>query len=128
MAETKTGTFDDLIDMTPEDLIPIIIKLKNLIMTVDPNSVETVRLGDRAATFGVGPKKMKEGYCYLMPHKKWINLGFYQGGILNDKTGILEGTGKKLRHIKVHSIEEIKNPAIKNLIRLAVEERKNAIG
>lgn len=127
MPDTKLGTFNDLLKITPENLIPIIVGLKELILSVDPSSIETVRLGDRAATYGVGPKKMKEGYCYLMPHKSWVNLGFYQGGLLNDETKILEGTGKKLRHIKIRTIEEVNNTAIKNLIQLAFEERKKSL-
>ncbi|WP_396202208.1 hypothetical protein [Gemmatimonas sp.] len=46
-------------------------------------AVETVRLGDNAATDGVGPKKMTEGYAYIMPLRGYVNLGCYQGGLLD---------------------------------------------
>lgn len=128
MSETKFGTFEELVAMTPEELKPIIIKLRELVLAVDPNSTEVIRLGDRAATFGVGPKKMSEGYVYVMPHKKWINLGFYKGALLPDPASLMEGTGKKLRHIKMRALDEISNPAIRTLVEQAYKERKKALG
>ena len=59
-----------------------------------------VRLGDRAATYGLGPRKMSEGYCYVLPHQRWVNLGFYQGAALPDPGHLLEGRrGAGPRHL-----------------------------
>ncbi|MFK7785303.1 MAG: DUF1801 domain-containing protein [Crocinitomicaceae bacterium] len=127
MSKTKFGTFDDLLAITAEELQPIIIRLRDIIFEVDPNTCEVVRLGDRAATFGVGPKKMLEGYAYIMPHKKWINLGFFKGALLADKSDLMEGTGKSLRHIKVHRLDDANQSEIKKLVTLALEERKSAL-
>ena len=33
------------------------VSLRTLILRVDPDAVEVVRLGDNAASFGLGPKK-----------------------------------------------------------------------
>ena len=128
MAETKFGTFEELLEMGPEELRPIMIQLRELILDIDPDSTEVVRLGDRAATFGVGPKKMSEGYAYIMPHKKWINLGFYKGATLPDPEGLMEGTGKSLRHVKIRSIDMGSSPAIRDLLIAAFNERKEALG
>ena len=87
-----------------------------------------VRLGDRAATYGVGLKKMSEGYSYILPHKNWVNLGFYMGTSLPDPSGLMEGTGKKLRHVKVRSVEDAERPEIRRLIEEALAERKQALG
>lgn len=97
MSEAKFGTFEELINLTADSLKPIVEGLKKFIVEVDPKTCEVVRLGDKAATYGVGPKKMSEGYCYILPYKSWVNLGFYKGGSLNDPEGLLEGTGKNLR-------------------------------
>jgi hypothetical protein len=127
MAEATYGSFDDLLNSTEEALRPIAIRLREIILNLDPDACEVVRLGERASTFGVGPKKMSEGYAYILPHKKWVNLGFYQGAHLMDKSDLLEGSGKKLRHVKIHTIEDANRPAIKELLVLALEERKTAL-
>lgn len=125
MAETKFGTFAELLEITEVPLRPIVNQLRKLIIQIDPNTVEVVRLGDRAASFGVGPKKMSEAYVYVLPHKSWVNLGFYKGALLSSESKLMEGTGKSLRHIKIRSLEDSNKAEIKALIKLAVKERKN---
>ena len=128
MAETKFGTFEDLLETMAPVLKPVAVRLKDIIQTLDPNAVEVVRLGDRAATYGVGPKKMSEGYAYILPHAKWINLGFFKGADLPDPEGLLEGTGAKMRHVKVRDESYCQNPAIRDLLIAALDERKSALG
>ena len=127
MAETKFGTFEDLLAITGEDFKSIAIRLKEIILDIHPDTCEVVRIGDRAATYGVGPKKMSEGYVYIMPHKNWINLGFYKGAHLADKYELMEGTGKSLRHIKIRSLTDANRPEIQQLLFCALEERKTAL-
>lgn len=124
---TTFGTFTDILEMTGEDLKLVVINLKKLIIEIDPESCEVVRPGDRAATYGVGPKKMSEGYCYIIPHKNWVNLGFYKGAHLEDPAKLMEGTGKNMRHVKIRSVEEVEKEEIVNLIVQAVQERKEAL-
>ncbi len=128
MSDQKFGDFDDIVEMTPEPLRPVTIRLRELLISVDPDACIVVRLGDRAATFGIGPKKMSEGYCYILPHSNWVNLGFYRGVGISDPDKLLEGTGAKMRHIKVRSMEECDNPRLATMIREAFEERRSALG
>jgi hypothetical protein len=127
MGTTHFGTFEDLIEITPEALRPIARRLREIVIDIHPEAVEVVRLGDKAATYGLGPKKMSEGYVYILPYKSWVNLGFYQGALLDDPDGLLEGTGKKLRHIKMRRIEDTARPGVRQLIELALAERKEAL-
>ena len=87
-----------------------------------------MRLGDRAATYGVGPRKMIDGYAYILPYGAWINLGFFQGAGLANSEGLLTGTGARLRHVKVRSLEDAARPGVRLLIEAALAERKGAIG
>ena len=91
---------------------------------IDPNACEVVRLGDRAATYGVGPRKMIDGYAYILPHRKWVNIGFYQGAELADPDRILEGTGARMRHVKVRSVEDANRPALRGLVQEALKRRR----
>ena len=128
MAETRFGTFDELMSESEETLRPIASRLREIVLEVHPEAVEVVRLGDRAATYGLGPKKMSEGYCYVLPYKQWVNLGFYQGVGLPDPDSLLEGTGSKLRHVKVRSPEAAEQPALRMIIEAALAERRDALG
>lgn len=68
MAKAKYGTFEYLMKITEEHLKPIAIRLREIILDLD--ACEVVRLGDRASTFGVGSKKMSEGYAHILPLQK----------------------------------------------------------
>lgn len=124
MDKSKLASFEELIEITEPKLIEVMKRMREIIMEIDAETVETVRLGDRAATYGVGMQKMKDGYLYLIPHKSWVNLGFYEGAFLENKSGLLEGTGKKLRHIKIKNMEMTNNQEIRELMRLAIEFKK----
>ena len=128
MSETKFGTFEELLAIAEESQRETAVKLRALILSIHPEAVEVVRLGDRAATYGLGPKKMSEGYVYILPYKSWVNLGFYKGADLPDPNNLLEGTGKKLRHIKIRSLADADNPKLQPLIEAALAERKEALG
>ena len=128
MADTRFGTFDELKAETAPVLRPVAVRLRAVVLEVDPEAVEVVRLGDRAATYGVGPRKMSEGYCYVLPYQRWVNLGFYQGAGLPDPDGLLEGTGARLRHVKVRSVAAADAPAIRALVEAALTERRAALG
>ena len=124
MKKEKLASFGDLLDLAETGQREIMVALRATIMDVDANACEVVRLGDRAATYGVGPKKMSEGYCYIMPQKSWVNLGFYRGAHLTDMHSLMEGTGKNMRHVKIRSMEDAGRGEIRALILKALEERQ----
>ena len=44
----------------------------------------------------------------MQANKNHVNLGFYKGfEKLNDPNGILEGTGKTMRHIKLKTVSDV---------------------
>jgi hypothetical protein len=128
MSKAKFGTFEDLLEITETSQRAIATRLREIILSIHPDACEVVRLGDRAATYGLGPKKMSEGYVYILPYTSWVNLGFYKGADLPDPNGLLDGTGKTLRHVKIRSMEDVENLIIHRLIDAALAERKQALG
>lgn len=70
---------------------------------------------------------MSESHVYIMPKAKYVNLGFWHGVSLLDPANLLEGAGKKMRHVKVHSLEKANQPEIRELIDQALLERKAAL-
>jgi hypothetical protein len=124
LPKAAQGTFEELLADVDPDLARIARRLRAIIRGVDKGTVETVRLGDHAATYGVGPRKMTDGYAYIMPMRGYVNLGFYQGAVLADPRGLLEGTGKGLRHVKVRSLAEADRPAVRTLVIAALARRR----
>jgi hypothetical protein len=123
---TAQGAFDEIIDGFDPDVQAIARALKSLIASIHGDFIEVVWSGQKIASFGVGPKKMSEHYAYIAPQTRYVNLGFYHGVALRDPGGLLEGTGKRLRHIKIKSISQVKSKDLASLLKAALVEREDA--
>ena len=60
-----------------------------------------------------------DNVCNIMVTGKWVDLGFFRGVDLKDAKGLLEGSGKGMRHVKVHKVEDIDPAAITALVKQA---------
>jgi hypothetical protein len=61
---------------------------------------------------------------FLYGREKHVTFGFLRGTSLPDPAGLLEGTGKNLRHVKVKSLDDLRNPALRKLIEAAARQNK----
>ncbi len=59
--------------------------------------------------------------CYFKVFKTHVNFGFFRGTELDDPDGLLEGTGEKMRHVKVKGQNGVNEKALKHLITAAVK-------
>ncbi|HWY27740.1 MAG TPA: DUF1801 domain-containing protein [Candidatus Sulfotelmatobacter sp.] len=57
--------------------------------------------------------------CYISPMEKYVTLGFLYGARLDDQHHLLEGGGKRARHVKIRTLDKARNPALKDLIKAA---------
>ena len=126
-AETRLGVFEDVVANVPAETRETMEFFRSLIAELHEDAIEVARPGERSVGYGIGPKKMSETYAYIMPQGEYVNLGFYQGASLTDPSGLLEGTGKALRHVKVRSLLEAQNLSVRALILESIAERKAAL-
>lgn len=121
---TKLGTWGSVFGRRSKTVKAIAEDLRALVIGLHPETVEVPRKGDKAVGFGFGEKKMSESYCYLMPQTDRVNIGFLWGATLEDPNALLEGSGKKLRHVKVFDQETARSAKVAQLVHLAMEERR----
>lgn len=55
----------------------------------------------------------------LMPYPDRVNLALFRGARLADPRGLLQGTGKDMRHVRLAAVRDLKDPAVKALVRQA---------
>ena len=113
-------TVEALFARATEAVQPIAAMARTVVLDVLPEPVEVVRAGNNAVYYGKTGGYLTSA-VYIMPHKKHVNLGFFQGAHLDDPTGMLEGTGKNLRHVKLKQLDAVDTPAIRALIQNAWE-------
>lgn len=122
--EESLGTIDEVFAKASATTLPIITAAHKYLIELNPDAVIVPRRGEKSIAYGIGVKKMSEAYCYLIPFKDYVNLGFFHGASI-DTDGILEGTGAKLRHIKIRSVKDLENPLLTKLIFRSIQDRKD---
>jgi hypothetical protein len=58
-------------------------------------------------------------FAYVNTFKSHVNVGFYYGAQLDDPAGLLQGSGKRMRHAKLLPGEKIDSAALRALIEAA---------
>ena len=93
--------------------------LRALARDVMPDAQEQVDLPDRVLAFGFGPPggvRMRGLAVGLIPHTAHVNVQLADGALLDDPSGIVEGTGKRIRHVKCRSLDDVARPALRALL------------
>jgi hypothetical protein len=107
------ASFDDyLADQAPRNR-KIIRELRKFVKRIAPGLAEAVKWGNGCWVGGNGP------VAYVYSATEYVQFGFFGGSALKDPKRLLEGEGKYVRHIKVHSTSGIDEPAFAALLRQA---------
>lgn len=75
---------------------------------------------DHAPTACVGDA----AFAYVNAFRAHAAIGFFQGAALPDPAGLLEGSGKRMRHVKLRPGADIDEAALGALIRAAYDDMR----
>jgi hypothetical protein len=60
-------------------------------------------------------------FCYIKAFKNSVNFGFWRGNDLEDPKSLLQGSGKKMRHVKLTALDDIDEEAFIDFVKQAVQ-------
>ena len=90
-----------------------------------PGAVEQVDFGNKLIAFGRS-MKMSGLLFAIIAHKTHVNLQLADGADLPNAEGLIEGTGKRIRHVKIRSVADASSPAVVAIIRAQLAARPDA--
>lgn len=61
-------------------------------------------------------------FGYVNAFSAHVNVGFFQGAALDDPAGLLQGAGKRMRHVKLRWGEPVNVAALNDLIAAAYRD------
>jgi hypothetical protein len=67
-------------------------------------------------------------FAYVDAFKNHVNVGFFYGALLEDPARLLEGSGKRMRHVKLQPRREPNAAALGDLIDTAYADIKARLG
>lgn len=100
----------------------LILETRELILQALPGAIEQVDLPSRIIAYGYG-RKYADLICAIAPYAAHVNLMFSRGTELDDPEGLLEGTGKHARHVKLRGVEDVRCPGLQALLDAANEKQ-----
>lgn len=109
----KPKTVDDYITGLGGWRAEVVSTVRDLIREAAPEAKESIKWAQPVYEDN-GP------FSYVKAFKDYVNFGFWRGADLRDERKILEGSGEKMRHVKLTGMEDIEEDALRDLVRQAV--------
>ena len=101
------------------------LKLRALVLEEMAPCYENIYDAYSAVAIGYGTsERLRDGIFHIAVYSNHVNLGFNDGASLDDPKGILQGSGKLIRHITIKTAEDLERPELRAYIRRA---RKKAL-
>lgn len=66
-------------------------------------------------------------FAYVNAFRAHVNVGFFRGAEIADPAGLLEGTGKFTRHVKLRAGQHVDEDALTKLIETAYTDMKGRL-
>ena len=98
-------------------LLSLAEEIENLILTCVPQSHKVAKYG--GTLFTVYPDEKEGQFCGVFIYKEHVQISFSLGAELDDPTGMLEGTGKRRRHVNFKDATDVNYDALEGLITQA---------
>jgi hypothetical protein len=102
----------------PPEVARLALATRARVLAALPGVDESIDRPARMLAYAYGP-----GYagtvCTLIPSQKGLKLGLYRGALLADPDGLLEGSGKVHRHVRILADGAPRPAAIARLLKTA---------
>jgi len=102
------------------------LAVREVVLEEAPEARESISKGYAVSIgFSFTGKPLKDGFCIIATHSRYVNLLFNRGTSLPDPNRVLEGTGKTMRHIKINNEADLDRPYVRRYIQAAISELQN---
>lgn len=120
---TSDAEFRGILEGRSADVAAIALAARRLVFDVLPQTVEVVWPTQRTSGYGTGPRKMTDHFAWILPYERHVAMAFPYGVELDDPAGLLQGTGAKIRNVRLESLDDVARPELRRLLEVAVGHR-----
>lgn len=92
----------------------LLVGLHRILMDVQPDLAMTLKWRN--------PAYVLDGklFFYLAGQREYVQLGLYNGAQFKDAHDLIEGTGKRLRHIKIAELDDQLRAALRDTVEASL--------
>src|SRR6266568_7905772 len=95
-------------------VIDLALAARALVLEEAPDACELIYDAYNAVATGYSfTGRPSDSFVHIAVYARWVNLGFNRGSELDDPAGMLQGSGRWIRHIRISGPDDLDNPAIR---------------
>ena len=113
--------FQTFLDHKSGSLIELYHDVRSFLLEIKPDANELLYHTHALTSVYSLSEKLGHAYCHIPIYSGHLNLGFNRGAILPDPDGVLQGTGKWIRHIPVRKPTDYRNNQVRHLVEAAIK-------
>jgi len=104
------------------DITNLAMAVRTLVMEEAAGASELIYDAYNAVASGYSFTGRPSDACiHIAVYAKWVNVGFNYGAALPDPKGLLQGTGNRVRHIRIASEADLARPCVRRFVKAAVK-------
>jgi hypothetical protein len=93
---------------------PVVAAIRKVMKESAPDAHEVM-------SYGIPMYGLKRPVAWINPSKSGITFGFRQGASFADRYGLLRGTAKHSKHLRMRNLGEVNSAALRYYIKQAVK-------
>src|SRR5438270_7559077 len=100
----------------------LVVAVRRVVLEESPGAVELIYDAYSAVSAGYSfTGRPSDCSIYVAAYPKGVNIGLRDGTAVPDPDRLLEGTGRRGRHVKIRDLADLARPGVRALIQAAVE-------
>src|SRR4051794_766410 len=116
------AAFDRHLDATAAEVADIARTLRRTVHASFPGAIEWFDPGNGLLAIG-SKRSMRDLLFAIIPHRAHVNLQLADGVDLPNPDGRIEGSGKRIRHVKARSVADARAPWLRAAIAAEIAYR-----
>lgn len=120
---TDDAEFRGILDGRSADVAAIALAARRLVFDVLPQTIEVVWPTQRTSGYGTGRRKMTDHFAWILPSERHVAMAFPYGVELDDPAGLLQGTGAKIRNVRLETLDDVARPELRQLLEAAIRHK-----
>src|ERR1051325_3243923 len=94
------------------------LAVRKLVLSETKGAVELIYDAYNAVASGYTFTGRPSDACiHIAVYARWVNLGFNAGALLPDPEKRLAGSGNRIRHIRIATLADLKDPTIRAFVK-----------
>jgi hypothetical protein len=121
---TIEADFEKILDGKAPNVVAAAHAVRAAVKRAMPGgAVEQIDFGNGLLAIGRS-RAMRDLLFAVIPHKSHVNLQLADGADLPNPDGLIEGTGKRIRHVKIRDVDAASSPAVLAAIEAELAHRR----